>query len=523
MNKKFILRLFLLVAISIFLYSCRNDLLNEQHSAVNPNASKFRMVKLKDIPNVENFIYKESGRKDMKVPLSSVSISGKQDLSIGNIETSAIVEANYGTDVYYVFKVENINDTDAVYNLEVKKTNGQVIKAEIIEYDPKDGSPLDFQHFTGSVTSYSLDGSVTSTVGFNDGVGDCPPIPGTPGGNGDSGGTIDPGDVPPPNGGWYNGGNGPKDEVPWGDNPTDCTDLILDSHGNTIGWYDHCLNETHLNPIAHKTSSTGETDNLSADCNGDGSGVIITNPTTSTDPCEKAKTSIAKANVVYKNSEVKTKMDDILRPKAIGPKEWALALGQNANGGYQVTPAKEGDSTNSYVPTNLLSTPYIGDGHSHPGTPGVPSAGDLYGMLEEIIKPNSTFQVRFVYGMSNGVQEVYSLILNDKAAAGAFLALYPRSENYDPDTHGFLENSVLWNEIEKMKAIFNNKSTTIDTSGETYDSRAVGLAHIFEQLNAGMSIAKVDGNGNLKKINASIEPITVNGLKDERAKISKCP
>ncbi|SDR09836.1 hypothetical protein SAMN05421664_3535 [Chryseobacterium soldanellicola] len=352
MNKKFILRLLLLVAISISLHSCRNELLNEQHTAVNPNASKFRMVKLKNIPNVENFIYQESGRKDMKVPLRSASISGKQDLTIGDIETSAIVEANYGTDVYYVFKVENMNTTDAVYNLEVKKTNGQVVKAEIIEYNPKDGTYLDFQHFTGSVTSYSLDGSVNSMVGFNDGVGDCPPIPGTPGGNGDSGGTIDPGDVPPPNGGWYNGGNGPKDEVPWGDNPKDCTDLILDSHGNTIGWYDHCLNETHLNPIAHKTSSTDETDNLSADCNGDGSGVIITNPTT---PCEKTKVLIQKqevkdkVNALYNQSMATgekafmVKTSDGLPDPLIDGEEHSVQLG-NTDGysGYYHNHTKKG-------------------------------------------------------------------------------------------------------------------------------------------------------------------------------------
>lgn len=282
MNRKFILRLFLLVAFSISLHSCRNDYLPEQTKTSNPNASKFRMVKLKDIPNVENFIYRESGRKDMKVPLSSFSASGKQDLTIGNIETSTIVEANYGDDVYYVFKVENMNTTDAVYNLEVKKTNGEVVRAQIIEYDPKDGTSLDFQHFTGSVTSYSLQGKPNSSVGFTDGSGDCPPL------NGSS-----PSDPNPGTGSWgtpnlggpFSGGSGGSHpDAPFTN--TGCTDIILDSHGNTAGWYDHCRDEYYPNPNAHKNISGKTNDDLTADCGGDDSGVIITDPP---NPCQKIR------------------------------------------------------------------------------------------------------------------------------------------------------------------------------------------------------------------------------------------
>ena len=301
MRKKITLSLFLLIGLGFALQSCRNDYLNEHPTTVNPDASKFRMVKLKDIPSVENFIYQESGRKDMKVPLSSLSVSGKQDLTIGNIETSAIVEANYGNDVYYVFKVENMNATDAVYNLEVKKTNGEVVKAQIIEYNPKDGNSLDFQHFTGSVTSYNLAGKVDSSVGYTDGSGDCPPTNGpTPSDNTDPGN----GDWGTPNlGGPFSGGSGGShSEDPY--TTTDCTDIVLDNHGNTAGWYDHCQNIFYSNGSGHKNSS-GKTNSLSADCNGDGSGVIITNPTT---PCQKTKTLLQdptikdKVNALYNQS-----------------------------------------------------------------------------------------------------------------------------------------------------------------------------------------------------------------------------
>lgn len=83
----------------------------------------------------------------MKVPLGAASVSGKADLTIGNIQTSAIVEVNYGDKVYYVFKIDNLVSGDTVYNLEVKQMDGVPVKAEIIEYDPEDGAALDFSAF----------------------------------------------------------------------------------------------------------------------------------------------------------------------------------------------------------------------------------------------------------------------------------------------------------------------------------------------------------------------------------------
>ncbi|MDH6252196.1 hypothetical protein M2347_001923 [Chryseobacterium sp. H1D6B] len=65
-----------------------------------------------------------------------------------------------------------------------------------------------------------------------------------------------------------------------------------------------------------------------------------------------------------------------------------------------------------------------------------------------------------------------------------------------------------------------------DTSDENYDSRAIGMAYILGKYNAGISIAKADANGNLKKINADLAQITVpysGGSVKEGVKVSKCP
>ncbi|MCU7613069.1 hypothetical protein N0B16_01320 [Chryseobacterium sp. GMJ5] len=292
------LRLCLMLAVMLSLFSCRNDLFPENNTLQNPNASRFRMVKLKDIPNIEQFIHQQSGRADLQVPLSKASLTGK-DLTIGTIETSTIVETVNGNEGYYVFKIDNMDSGDAVYNLEVKQADGIPVTAEIIEYDPQDGTTVDFQHFTGSISSYGLDGKAISTVNYNDGLGNCSPATGVPGGNNTSeGGGINPIDLPPPNGGWYNWGEGGSNNntVPFSNVPGDCTDIILDSHGNTQGWYDHCNNNYYPNPNVHKTTTTGEIPNLSPDCNGEGAGVIITDPLT---PCERLKPLLdpAKANL----------------------------------------------------------------------------------------------------------------------------------------------------------------------------------------------------------------------------------
>lgn len=251
--------------------------------------------------------------------------------------------------------------------------------------------------------------------------------------------------------------------------------------------------------------------------NGSGGGISSVN-----DPCVVAQPAINAANGIL-HSTAGQNMDTTLKGKANAPNEWAMAIGQLPSTSYEVTPAVEGSQHSSTAPTGLLSSTYVADGHAHSGDPAVPSAGDLYGMLEILANSSNTlnFTVSFVYGMSGGTTESYALVVSDPFAANTFLTQYPRSQNYDPVTHGFLKDSDLWNEIEKMKIIFNNKSTAIDTSGENYEPRAVGLAYMMQKLGAGIIIAKADANGNLKKMNATTEKIP--NVNDERAKVSKCP
>ncbi|WP_344827687.1 hypothetical protein [Chryseobacterium ginsenosidimutans] len=240
-------------------------------------------------------------------------------------------------------------------------------------------------------------------------------------------------------------------------------------------------------------------------------------------PCKKTKPFIDKANDVL-HSTVGQTMDTTLKGKIDAPKEWALAIGQKPDNTFEMTPILEQDPTQGNVPNSLLTNPYIGDGHSHAGFPGNPSGGDLYGMIENTLtSPGLKF--RYVYGKSDfGTPEVYALVVTDPALASAFLTQFPRSENYDPPSRNIKEGSPLGKEFYKAREHYS-QGRADNSAGENYVPNAVAMAYILEKYNAGISIAKVDTNGNLKKINASVQQITVpnSGAVKEGVKVSKCP
>lgn len=240
-----------------------------------------------------------------------------------------------------------------------------------------------------------------------------------------------------------------------------------------------------------------------------------------TDPCKKTKASITAADNLLQNPTVQTQMDGVLKGKVTATKEWSVAIGQASNG-YEVTPAVEQNATNGTVPASQLVNPYIADGHSHAGGFGDPSGGDLYGFLENILT-NPGLKYRYVYGNNFGVTETYALVLNDKTLISNFLAQFPRSENYDPDIQTIKEDSPLGIEFYRAHN-HSSEGRNENNTGEMYRPAAVAMAYIFEKYNVGVSIAKADTNGNLKKINASVEQIAVpHSSVKEGVKISKCP
>lgn len=262
----------------------------------------------------------------------------------------------------------------------------------------------------------------------------------------------------------------------------------------------------------------------------DENGCVVGLPTTpnidliGNDECSKAKNGIYKANNILKDPKVKTNMTNELSNKIAEPNEWAVGIGQNTDGSYNVTSPKVGNVSNGTVPTPIGD--YTADGHSHSNNYyGSPSAEDFYSFLENIIN-YPKFNTRFVFGTSPlGSLEIYALVITDKASAIDFLSKYPKTKNIDSVKHSFLEQGEVG--IEYYDAYGYATLGIIDNSTSTeYDSKALAMAYILEKLNTGISLAKMDNSGNLKKLNVTIEKIKDaaggNQLKTG-LKVTKCP
>jgi len=244
-------------------------------------------------------------------------------------------------------------------------------------------------------------------------------------------------------------------------------------------------------------------------------------PNLGDDPCRKTKASITAANNVL-SSTAGQSMDTFLKGKINAENEWNVGIEQTSTG-LQTTPPKEGTKSNSTPNLSNLTGTYIGNGHSHSGDGGQPSGGDMYAIWERFqIFPNHKYS--YVYGNYFGNAEVYALIVDDPSLLTAFFAKFPKSENYDEQNHSIRRDSPLGSEFYKA---WNHASEgrSDNTSGEYYEPRAVAMAYILEKNNSGISIAKADANGKLKKINATVQQITVSGsgAVKEGVKISKCP
>lgn len=248
-------------------------------------------------------------------------------------------------------------------------------------------------------------------------------------------------------------------------------------------------------------------------------------PNLGDNPCRKTNASISAANTVLKNPTVQSQMDAVLKGKIQNPHEFALKIGKTDSTPYSFSNLVEGSSSSTDLDLAILTSgDYIADGHSHAGKPGNPSGGDFYGLLRNL-PTNPKLNYRFVYGNKNGTAEVYALIVNDRTLASSFLAKFPENENYDDQTHGIKEKSALG--LEFYRIVEHYSAGRLDNStGENYNDNVIGMAYILDKFNAGISIAHVDANGNLKKINASVEQIPISnsgGAVKEGAKISKCP
>ena len=71
---------------------------------------------------------------------------------------------------------------------------------------------------------------------------------------------------------------------------------------------------------------------------------------------------------------------------------------------------------------------------------------------------------------------------------------------------------------------FYTGGTYVNT-GDDYTAESIGLAYVLQKFNTGVSLARMDANGNFKKIIVNEEQITIpggNGTPKTGLNISKC-
>jgi hypothetical protein len=241
------------------------------------------------------------------------------------------------------------------------------------------------------------------------------------------------------------------------------------------------------------------------------------------DPCTKAKPAIDSANSLLHKPTVQQKLDAVLKGKAGELNEWGVAVGNNGN---EVTNPVEGGGSSVTPPITNLSVPSsaVATGHSHAGAFASPSGGDIYSLL--LNKVNFlNLLYSYVYGKTpSGVIETYVIVINDPTLAADFLTRYPKAANYNTATHDLKHDSDLGKVFDRMRDIYSYYNPSGMISGEYFDKGAVALAYLFEKLDSGISLAKVDANGNLQKINVSLQTITnPNGMIEDKPVIKKCP
>ena len=228
MKKNNLLKTVLLFVFAVLLLGCRQeaDVLSQKNAQSNNNAIK--MVSLSDIPQVTSFIKNKTGRKDLKIPFKNRNthkLASISPIETIDLETNIIVEKVEDDIKYYVFNIDNIGDDKTIYNLEIKAVNGIVNDLKVVEYASTTSlagdTNLKLLNFTGTVSTYNLDGTYRSSVNYIGGKGDCPnpeepiypsdpsnptsPIDGS--GSGSGGGLYDSGSPSDPSSGFDGGGS----------------------------------------------------------------------------------------------------------------------------------------------------------------------------------------------------------------------------------------------------------------------------------------------------------------------------
>ncbi len=318
MTKKIrLMRICMFFLCSLFiLYGCRQELLTENEETFNADATKFQVVRIKDIPLVTQYIKKKTGRNDLKISINSnnINLSAKANIDFANLESSIILKKTEGDIVYYIFNIVNFGDDRTIFNFEVKEIKGEVISDKILEYSsnrPFGENPLEvLRKFSGTVTAYGLNGELIAGIDYIDGENPCPPTNPPSTGNPPGGGISNPpGGYPNPSnpsypsypsfpsfpsfpstpgGGSSGGGSNPPSEGCSNPDSYVLVDVIMDyGDGSGLGEFVNACGWKMYKAVAYLSASINRTSKITSPCD-DGSGVVVLPfPIKNPNPCDR--------------------------------------------------------------------------------------------------------------------------------------------------------------------------------------------------------------------------------------------
>ena len=119
--------------------------------------------------------------------------------------------------------------------------------------------------------------------------------------------------------------------------------------------------------------------------------------------------------------------------------------------------------------------------------------------------------------------EVYALVITDRNLARQFLSQYPRSSNYDENSHEFLASTSLGRDFQKIERIgYNGYYNYSQVQG--YSPAAIGMAYILDKYNTGLALLKQDKNGSFQPFRIKDQEIkTSDGVIKPGVNITPCP
>ena len=504
MKKKSQNSIFVSLLLLLFFIGCRQDILLQNEEKFDASSAKFKIVKLKDIPQVAKFIRQKTGRNDNLMPLKMGNEFAKGEIDYANLETSLIVQNTEGNDTFYTFQITNAGDDKTFYNLEVKEVEGTLADARVIEYASSiafGNNPIAvLDNFTGTVKAFGVDGNLKSGISFTYGEGPCDDTPTTPGtgtGNpvagGSDGGPIFGNPINPP------GANTPPDlgpSLPYGpsypsggDGSGDGDENLIPSEGcanpnsyvqigtvSGIPVYQNDCGWVRFGTTSYAAKSISK---LKPGCDDDGSGVILLpggSPQVDT-PCERIKK-------VGKNDVTKNAMKNLKKPEILNDnKEHAYLLWENSLGELQDDIYGTGPENSAGIRIQFNAgdkfSAYLHSHYQGAEMLSIFSFDDFLTLCQLIhfdaIKDVSSFVLGVTSPKGTGGTQ-YMMIIDDPAKLATFASQFFTNGKIDEKKSDLIEN-------------FYNGIVRFDKSIEGNEN---GLVNFLELQDIGLKLMKGD-------------------------------